>query len=167
MQLLADRLVMLNIVESVSADTVRRRLSENELKPWQQRMWCVPKLDAEYLAKMEDVLALYAMRRKKTFPLVCFENVAAIVSVEDQPITVGLWQKHQLRRTANQTPIIIHLMVKRLTKSLQRRQAIGVSIQSFHHQLCSDAWQDAPLLIEAVSASIHVPSNTSCALNGS
>ena len=30
------------------------------LKPWQKDMWCIPKVDAEYVARMEDVLDLYA-----------------------------------------------------------------------------------------------------------
>ena len=35
-------------------------LAENHLKPWQKDMWCIPKVDAEYVARMEDVLDLYA-----------------------------------------------------------------------------------------------------------
>ena len=31
-----------------------------ELKPWQKKMWCIPKVDAEFVARMEDVLELYA-----------------------------------------------------------------------------------------------------------
>src|SRR6266568_4032073 len=39
---------------------VRRRLAENGLKPWRRDMWCIPKVDGEYVARMEDVLDLYA-----------------------------------------------------------------------------------------------------------
>jgi hypothetical protein len=39
---------------------VRRRLAENELKPWRKDMWCIPKVDGEFVARMEDVLDLYA-----------------------------------------------------------------------------------------------------------
>src|SRR5208337_4684705 len=46
--------------DSLSRETVRRRLAENHLKPWQKDMWCIPKVDAEYVARMEDVLDLYA-----------------------------------------------------------------------------------------------------------
>jgi len=75
MQLLADRLVvLLPEVGLVSAETVRRRLNENELKPWQQRMWCIPKFDADYVANMENVLDLYAQPRDETAPLVCFDE---------------------------------------------------------------------------------------------
>jgi len=46
--------------EELSRETVRRRLTENELKPWQKHMWCIPQVDGAYVARMEDVLDLYA-----------------------------------------------------------------------------------------------------------
>jgi hypothetical protein len=46
--------------DDVSRETVRRRLAENDLKPWRRDMWCIPHVDAEYVARMEDVLDLYA-----------------------------------------------------------------------------------------------------------
>jgi len=60
LELLADEMVRLTSHESLSRDTLRRRLAENDLKPWRRRMWCVPKIDAEYVARIEDVLDLYA-----------------------------------------------------------------------------------------------------------
>ena len=57
--LLADALVRLTPHARISRHTIGRRLAENDLKPWQQKMWCVPKIDAEYVARMEDVLDLY------------------------------------------------------------------------------------------------------------
>src|SRR4051812_24159545 len=59
-ELLAGEMVRLTEHESLSRETVRRRLAENELKPWREKMWCVPKIDGEYVARMEDVLDLYA-----------------------------------------------------------------------------------------------------------
>ena len=56
---MADAVVALTPHARVSRHTIGRRLAENDLKPWQQRMWCVPKIDAEYVARMEDVLDLY------------------------------------------------------------------------------------------------------------
>src|ERR1700694_1801908 len=58
--LLADALVKLTAHESLSRETVRRRLAENDLKPWRKDMWCIPRVDGEYVARMEDVLDLYA-----------------------------------------------------------------------------------------------------------
>ena len=33
---------------------------KNALKPWQKKEWCIPKVSAEFVANMEDVLDLYA-----------------------------------------------------------------------------------------------------------
>src|SRR6202035_1815454 len=60
LELLADAMVKLTKHESLSHETVRRRLAENGLKPWRKDMWCIPKVDGEYVACMEDVLDLYA-----------------------------------------------------------------------------------------------------------
>lgn len=56
MELLADEMVRLTNHEALSSETVRRRLVEKELKPWQKKMWCIPKVDTEFVARMEDVL---------------------------------------------------------------------------------------------------------------
>jgi transposase len=74
MQLLADEMVRLTVHDRISDETVRRRLAEMDLKPWQKKMWCVPKLDAEYVARMEDVLALYAEPAVPKRPVVCFDE---------------------------------------------------------------------------------------------
>jgi transposase len=74
MQLLADEMVRLTAHETLSDETVRRRLAENDLKPWQQKMWCLPKVDAEFVARMEDVLALYAEAPDGRRPVVCFDE---------------------------------------------------------------------------------------------
>jgi len=42
--------------EDLSRETVRRRLAEDELKPWRRDMWCIPQVDGNYAARMEDVL---------------------------------------------------------------------------------------------------------------
>ena len=60
LELLAGAMVKLTDHDTLSRETVRRRLAENHLKPWQRDMWCIPKVDAEYVARMEDVLDLYA-----------------------------------------------------------------------------------------------------------
>jgi hypothetical protein len=38
--------------------TVGRRLAELKLKPWREKMWCIPTVNTEYVTRMEDVLAL-------------------------------------------------------------------------------------------------------------
>jgi transposase len=74
LSLLADEMVRLTNHASISSETVRRRLAENELKPWQKKMWCIPKVDAEFVARMEDVLDLYAEAPDESRPVVCFDE---------------------------------------------------------------------------------------------
>lgn len=74
MQLLADKVVSLTAHTSLSSETVRRRLGEKKLKPWQEKMWCIPHVGAEYVARMEDVLDLYAQKPPRGKPVVCFDE---------------------------------------------------------------------------------------------
>ena len=67
-------MVRLTEHEPLSDETVRRRLAEKELKPWQKKMWCIPKVDAEFVARMEDVLELYAEAPDPKRPVVCFDE---------------------------------------------------------------------------------------------
>jgi hypothetical protein len=72
--LLADTMVSLTGHDSLSRATISRRLAENNLKPWQHKMWCVPKVDSEYVARMEDVLELHAQPPDPKRPLNCFDE---------------------------------------------------------------------------------------------
>src|SRR5262249_36853419 len=74
LELLAGELVKLTEHDGVSRETVRRRLAENDLKPWRKDMWCIPQIDADYVARMEDVLDLYAEEPDPTRPVVCFDE---------------------------------------------------------------------------------------------
>ena len=74
LELLAGELARLTTRQSVSRETVRRRLAENDLKPWRKDMWCIPQVDAEYVARMEDVLDLYAESPDPNRPVVCFDE---------------------------------------------------------------------------------------------
>jgi transposase len=69
LELLADELVRLTEHDNVSRETVRRRLAENELKPWRKDMWCIPQVDGEFVARMEDVLDLYASEPDRKRPV--------------------------------------------------------------------------------------------------
>jgi transposase len=74
LNLLAGELVRLTSHETLSGDTVGRRLAEMTLKPWQEKMWCIPAINAEYVARMEDVLELYAEPPDPRRPVVCFDE---------------------------------------------------------------------------------------------
>ena len=74
LELLAGEMVRLTAHASLSRETVRRRLAENALKPWRQKMWCIPRVNGEFVARMEDVLDLYAEAPDPKRPVVCFDE---------------------------------------------------------------------------------------------
>jgi transposase len=87
LELLADELVRLTEHGSLSRETVRRRLAENHLKPWRKDMWCIPQVDGEYVARMEDVLDLYAEPPDSKRSVVCFdESPVQLIGETRQPI---------------------------------------------------------------------------------
>jgi transposase len=87
LELLAEKIVRLTGHESLSRETVRRRLAENELKPWRKDMWCIPQVDAEYVARMEDVLDLYGDTADPKHPVICFdESPVQLIGEVRQPI---------------------------------------------------------------------------------
>jgi hypothetical protein len=49
--MLAGEMVKRTEHAQVSRETVRRRPKENQLKPWQQNMWCIPHVDGTYVAR--------------------------------------------------------------------------------------------------------------------
>jgi hypothetical protein len=72
--------------EGLSHETVRRRLAGDDLKPWQQKMWCIPHVDGIYVARMEDVLDLYAGEADPKHPVVCFdESLTQLIGEVRQP----------------------------------------------------------------------------------
>ena len=74
LDLLAGEMVKLTAHESLSRETVRRRLADADLKPWRRKMWCIPQVDADYVARMEDVLDLYAEAPDPQRPVICFDE---------------------------------------------------------------------------------------------
>ncbi len=71
--LLADTMVKLTDHDSLSARPCAagwpRTISSHA-----QDMWCIPHVDGEYVARMEDVLDLYAETPYPAWPLVCFDE---------------------------------------------------------------------------------------------
>src|SRR6266581_5881621 len=87
LELLAGAMVTLTEHDSISRETVRRRLGENDLKPWRKDMWCIPQIDGTYVARMEDVLDLYAETPDLKRPVVCFdESPTQLIGEARQPI---------------------------------------------------------------------------------
>jgi len=87
LDLLAGAMVRLTEHEGLSRETVRRRLAEDDLKPWRRDMWCIAQVDGAYVARMEDVLDLYAEDADPKRPVVCFdESPTQLIGEVRQPI---------------------------------------------------------------------------------
>jgi len=96
LELLAGELVRLTKHDGLSRETVRRRLADNDLKPWRKDMWCIPRVDGEYVARMEDVLELYAEPADPKRPVVCFdESPIQLIGEVRQPIPAGPGQRER------------------------------------------------------------------------
>jgi transposase len=97
LRLLADRVVQMSIIESISHETVRQVLGANELKPWRREEWCIPVANAKFVYHMEDVLDVYKRPVDPQHPLVCFdESPEQLVSETRQalPIAPGQLEKY-------------------------------------------------------------------------
>jgi hypothetical protein len=96
LELLANAIVELTEHDRLSRETIRRRLAENDLKPWRRDMWCIPEVDGTYVARMEDVLDLYTEDPDPKRPVVCFdESPQQLIGEVRQPIPA---QPGQLER---------------------------------------------------------------------
>ena len=92
LSLLAERWVALTDMEQVSMETIRQRLKANQLKPWQQKMWCLGQMDAAYIAQMEHILDVYAEPSCPERPLVNVDEAGKQLVGEVQagrPMTPG------------------------------------------------------------------------------
>jgi transposase len=107
LELLAGELVGSPKHASLSRETVRRCLAENELKPWRKDMWCIPQVDADYVARMEDVLDLYAEAPDPKRPVVCFdESQIQLIGEVRRPILPkpGQIERYDCEYRRNGTP---------------------------------------------------------------
>src|SRR3954471_16620704 len=87
LDLLAGQMVQLTEHERLSRETVRRRLAEDDLKPWLRKMWCIPEVNGTYVARMEDVIDLYAEEADPRRPVVCFdESPTQLIGEVREPI---------------------------------------------------------------------------------
>ena len=62
---------------------------KNELKPHLKRTWCLGKLDSRFMARMELILALYALPFDPEYPVVCFdERPCFLIGDEVEPLAL-------------------------------------------------------------------------------
>lgn len=86
-RLLKEKAIKEDIVDSISHETIRVILEEHDLKPWRQRSWCVPKLDDEFIERMEDVLKVYERDYDESNPVVCLDEKPIQLLEDVRPIS--------------------------------------------------------------------------------
>ena len=74
-------------VESISKETVRIILQEHDLKPWRQKMWCIPDLTEEYIERMEKILDIYELEYDSKNPVICVDEKPVVLH-EDQSASI-------------------------------------------------------------------------------
>lgn len=69
LKMLADELVILDIVDNISAPTVCRALKKTNFNLYYRKCWVIPpEGNAEFVAAMEDVLDVYKKPYKPEIP---------------------------------------------------------------------------------------------------
>ncbi|MBF0300853.1 MAG: IS630 family transposase [Oligoflexia bacterium] len=118
------------IVDSIGLETVRMILQEHDLKPWQEKMWCIPKLDEEFITRMEDVLDVYEKEYDPKFPVICLdEKPIALFADKRDPILMEpgspLKRDYEYERngTANVFCAVEPLVGSYLNKVTENRKA--------------------------------------------
>jgi transposase len=75
LDLIVDEAINRKLVnDAISREQVRIVLQEHDLKPWQEKMWCIPSLDQKYIHRMEDILEVYEKPYDHLRPVVCFDE---------------------------------------------------------------------------------------------
>ncbi len=96
LELLKEHTEREGLVDQISKESIRLVLQEHDLKPWQEKMWCVAELDQDYIDCMEDVLDVYQRAYDPTRPVVCIDEkpVALQGEVRDEkPMKPGSVRK--------------------------------------------------------------------------
>ncbi len=52
----------------------RQHAQKNDLKPHRHQTWCIGTINAAFLARLEQILALYALPYDPVYPVVCFDE---------------------------------------------------------------------------------------------
>ena len=78
------------IVDKISKEALRILLSSREIKPWRHKMWCIPKIDDEFIRCMEDVLGVYERPYDPSEPVVC---------VDEKPVQLLDSNREEIRGT--------------------------------------------------------------------
>lgn len=103
MRLLAEKMVELDYVDSISYESIRQVLKKNELKPEQRIGWLIPpEQSAEFVCQMEAALDVYQRPYDPDQPLLCLDGSPKQLISEVRPplttrhgTTLGDYQYHR------------------------------------------------------------------------
>lgn len=85
LELLKNRIEGEDVVKSISTGSIWLILKEHDLKPWQQKMWCIPHLNEEYIKRMENVLDVYELPLNSNVPVVCVDEKPVVLHADSRP----------------------------------------------------------------------------------
>ena len=132
MQLLADKLVELEIVRLDRARGRSHHAKKNVLQPWRKEQWVLPpEQNADFVCAMEDVLEVYQRPYDPQRPVVCFDEQSkqltketrrAIPAAPGRPARIDY--EYERNGTANLFMIFEPLAGKRRVKVTDRRTAL-------------------------------------------
>lgn len=136
LRLLAERMVELELVDSVSHETVRRTLKKNEIKPWRKVGWVIaPQASAAFVASMEKVLDIYSRPYDAKHPVVCMdETPRQLIRQTREPIAAapGRPERHDYEYercgVCNVFMASEPLAGRRLTKVTERRTKLDWAV---------------------------------------
>ena len=151
LRLLAGKVVELGLAPSLSHETGAAAPEKNALKPWQKQEWCIPKVSAEFVAHMEDVLDLYAEPYDPQRPLVCFDETSTQLLADTRPPLRAqpgrpARQDYEYRREGTRN---LFLACEPLAGWRQVAVTEGRTMQDFAHQmrwLVDEAYPEAQVV---------------------
>jgi hypothetical protein len=73
-RLIVEQAIKRKIVPQLGRETLRVLLESHDLKRGGEKMWCLPQIDATYLKRMEDLLALYERPHNPQEPVLCLDE---------------------------------------------------------------------------------------------
>ncbi|MCP4677403.1 MAG: IS630 family transposase [Deltaproteobacteria bacterium] len=151
--LLKDKLVELQIVDSVGDETVRRTLKKNELKPWRLERFCIPpKQNAAFVQAMEDVLEVYHRPYDSKRPQICIDETSKqLLEHTREPIAARPGtparedDEYKRNGTANIFLCVEPLTGQTVVKVTERRTKIDFA--HFIQEICDGPYRDAEKIV--------------------
>ncbi|MFN7541978.1 MAG: IS630 family transposase [Acidobacteriota bacterium] len=82
-----EQAVKKKLVPRVDRKTIRILLQSHDLKPWREKLWCVPELNEEYVSRMEDLLELYERPHNPRQPVLCLDEKPVALHTDFRPVS--------------------------------------------------------------------------------